>query len=242
MKSDSQFLREFGNTDSMLNKIKSTSPEAYDRIQSVLEMMSAEDRYYYVLGFIAGMECDNGKSEVLENVEKAVKKIPTKYTDRILEYLYENGNSYHGDLARADGIELSDSGLTAVIKKIEDCEIPVIVNSKEGKFKVYGLTDAGKKYIRFKVYNGKKDGCSVQGPCLSKEINLLKKENVPQKQIDENKTDTPKKTRESWDCDNGTDISAEAEQMDRKHEMRSKMLKEIEQDMECWLEKRGSRL
>lgn len=136
---DSRILKKI--TDEILDK----SPEMYKRLEKDIENMNDEGKVYYALGFSAGIKLLSDNTFSVDHIRKAVRSIPTKATDKILEYLYNHSECYHGELAKATNV--SDSRLSTIIKKIEQCSIPLLEISKEGKYKVYNLTYEGRQYV-----------------------------------------------------------------------------------------------
>lgn len=78
-------------------------------------------------------------------IQQQIIQSRTKYCERILKLLYQEGELYHGDLA--DKLQVSPSGLHAVIKKILETTPPLIVVNQIGKYKIYTLPDYVKKYF-----------------------------------------------------------------------------------------------
>lgn len=133
--------------DVFLNEIREVRPEVMKDLLANMDHMDELEKVRYLQGVLFAVK-ERGQPAEDENVlSDAVHRIPTKYTDRILLCLYQNEKSYHGDLAKADAVQLTNSGLTAVMKKIESCRIPVVRVLKEGKYKIYSLTREGKHYV-----------------------------------------------------------------------------------------------
>lgn len=129
-------------------EILEKKPEIYKKLEKDTQNLSDESKLYYILGFSAGVGLLPDSRFSAEEIKKAVRGIPTKATDKILDYLYAHSECYHGELAKATG--LSDSGLSTIIKKIEQCPISLIEISREGKYKVYNLTQEGREYVKSK--------------------------------------------------------------------------------------------
>lgn len=147
------------NITEELNTIRSAAP---NEIDADLENMTSEQQYFYLLGYMAGSNKLQTQLPSIDAIEKAVCRLQTKYTDKILLYLYKEGKCYHRDLAANPDIQLSSSGLTAVIKKICACSIPLIETIKTGKFKIYYLTEAGKLYVKERLNTNAKTPALLQ--------------------------------------------------------------------------------
>lgn len=132
----------------LLKEILEKKPDIYQTLEKNTRYLNGEMKKYYFLGMIAGMEMQSESGVPIEDIKKAVRSIPTKATDKIVDYLYCHAECYHGELARAIGI--SDSGLSTIIKKIEQCPISLIETLREGKYKVYNLTKEGRQYVESK--------------------------------------------------------------------------------------------
>lgn len=83
------------------------------------------------------LECMSMQNEVL--------KISTKYRDEVLSILAKRGTMLHGDLASA--IEVSTSGLNAVIKRMNATSVKLINIEEVSKYKLYSITPIAYKYI-----------------------------------------------------------------------------------------------
>lgn len=71
--------------------------------------------------------------------------VKQKHRDALLETLYMQKNLLHSDLAKH--LNISASGLNAVLKKINDVADPPVKSTKVGKYKYYNLTAAGRRFV-----------------------------------------------------------------------------------------------
>lgn len=83
-----------------------------------------------------------------DTIRKQIIGIRSKYCESILELLTSEGELYHGDLA--EKLNMSPSGLNAIIKKMQECEPPIIEVMQIGKYKIYTVPSAVKEYIENK--------------------------------------------------------------------------------------------
>jgi hypothetical protein len=79
------------------------------------------------------------------NTRSEIQHVHTKYRDKILSVLVKRGTMLHGDLASA--LEVSASGLTAIIKKMNETSVQLIHVEEVSKFKLYSATPAAYSYI-----------------------------------------------------------------------------------------------
>ncbi|MCM1234668.1 MAG: hypothetical protein NC489_31585 [Ruminococcus flavefaciens] len=79
------------------------------------------------------------------NVQNEMMKVSTKYRDEILSVLAKRGTMLHGDLASA--IQVSASGLNAVIKRMNATPVKLINVEDVSKYKLYSITPIAYKYI-----------------------------------------------------------------------------------------------
>ncbi|MCH5264764.1 MAG: winged helix-turn-helix domain-containing protein [Lachnospiraceae bacterium] len=79
-------------------------------------------------------------------IQNQIIQSRTKYCEPILKLLFQEGELYHGDLA--DKLNISPSGLNAVIKKMQETDPPIIIINEIGKYKIYTLPDYMKEYFR----------------------------------------------------------------------------------------------
>lgn len=80
-----------------------------------------------------------------DSIKRQIIGIRSKYCEPILELLYQEGELYHGDLA--DKLDMSPSGLNVIIKKMQECDPPIIEILQIGKYKIYTLPPVVKEYI-----------------------------------------------------------------------------------------------
>ena len=81
-------------------------------------------------------------------IKRQIIGIRSKYSERILELLAQEGELYHGDLS--EKLNMSPSGLNAIIRKMQECDPPIIEIMQIGKYKIYTLPAAVKEYIENK--------------------------------------------------------------------------------------------
>lgn len=89
-----------------------------------------------------------------DTIRKQIMGIRSKYCESILEILASEGELYHGDLA--DKLKMTPSGLNVIIKKMLECDPPIIEVMQIGKYKIYTIPPAVKEYIENKGSNKKK--------------------------------------------------------------------------------------
>lgn len=77
--------------------------------------------------------------------QNEVLQISTKYKDEILSVLAKRGTMMHGDLASA--IEVSASGLNAIIKRMNATPVKLVNVEEVSKYKLYSITPIAYKYI-----------------------------------------------------------------------------------------------
>lgn len=80
-----------------------------------------------------------------KSIDKQVQEINSKHCIPILLIIYENEGITQGDLALR--LELLPSGLNAVVKKMERCNIPLVEVTQIGKYKKYSLPEYMKRYL-----------------------------------------------------------------------------------------------
>lgn len=83
-----------------------------------------------------------------DSIRKQIIAIRSKYCEPILEILAQEGELYHGDLA--EKLNMSPSGLNVIIKKMLECNPPIIEVMQIGKYKIYTLPPSVKEYIENK--------------------------------------------------------------------------------------------
>lgn len=79
------------------------------------------------------------------NVQNEIQQISTKYKDEVLSVLAKRGTMLHGDLAST--IEVSASGLNAIIKRMNATSVKLINVEEVSKYKLYSITPIAYKYI-----------------------------------------------------------------------------------------------
>ena len=80
-----------------------------------------------------------------DSIKKQIMGVRTKYCEPILELLAQEGELYHGDLS--EKLNMNPSGLNAIIKKMQECDPPIIEITQTGKYKIYTLPPEVKEYI-----------------------------------------------------------------------------------------------
>lgn len=84
-----------------------------------------------------------------DSIRKQIIGIRSKYCERILELLAREGELYHGDLS--EKLNMSPSGLSVIIKKMQECDPPIIEIMQIGKYKIYTLPQNVKEYIEMNL-------------------------------------------------------------------------------------------
>ena len=90
-----------------------------------------------------------------DSIRKQIIAIRSKYCEPILEILAKEGELYHGDLA--EKLNMSPSGLNVIIKKMLECDPPIIEVMQIGKYKIYTLPPSVKEYIENKFEKNAND-------------------------------------------------------------------------------------
>lgn len=80
-----------------------------------------------------------------DSIRKQIMGIRSKYCEPILELLAQEGELYHGDLA--EKLNMAPSGLNVIIKKMQECDPPIIEIVQIGKYKIYTLPPNVKEYM-----------------------------------------------------------------------------------------------
>ena len=80
-----------------------------------------------------------------DSIRKQIIGIRSKYCEPILELLAQEGELYHGDLA--EKLNMSPSGLNVIIKKMQECDPPIIEIMQIGKYKIYTLPPNVREYM-----------------------------------------------------------------------------------------------
>lgn len=79
------------------------------------------------------------------NIERQILEINSKHCRPILTAIYNDEGITQGELALK--MNLLPSGLTAVIKKMENADIPLVKVTQAGKFRRYSLPEEIKQYL-----------------------------------------------------------------------------------------------
>lgn len=100
--------------------------------------------------FVHGYLCNAAQRENIQRtdgslIRSQIIQTRSKYCEPVLELLANEGELYHGDLA--EKLDLSPSGLNAIIKKMQETEIPIINTTQIGKYKIYSLPDDVRDYM-----------------------------------------------------------------------------------------------
>ena len=127
------------------------------------ELVSSEDivlddmQEQFVRGYLCAKQKEDKDYEAdREKVRQQILQVRSKYCEPILELLFVEGELYHGELA--ERLELSPSGLNAIIKKMMEGTMPIIEMMQIGKYKIYTLPDAVRKYMESKSQSGSYEG------------------------------------------------------------------------------------
>lgn len=78
-------------------------------------------------------------------IERLITEVSPKNCLLILQTVHKNEGITHGELASACG--LLPSGLSNVIKRMQQCGLPLIEVSQKGKYRIYALPDYMKEYM-----------------------------------------------------------------------------------------------
>lgn len=78
-------------------------------------------------------------------IERQIKDISSKHTWSILQIVEREDGITHGELA--EKLHLLPSGLSAVVKKMENCALPLLDVSQIGKYRRYTLPNYVKQYL-----------------------------------------------------------------------------------------------
>lgn len=90
-----------------------------------------------------------------DSIRKQIISIRSKYCERILKLLAVEGELYHGDLS--EKLNMSPSGLSVIIKKMQECDPPIIEIMQIGKYKIYTLPPNVKEYVEMNLMEKKKN-------------------------------------------------------------------------------------
>lgn len=113
----------------------------------------------FIRGYLCAQKEESGEFGTdEERIRQQILQVRSKYCEPLLEFLFQEGELYHGDLA--EKLELSPSGLNAIIKKMMESDPPIIAMMQIGKYKIYSLPEAVKRYMenrsRSKVHEEEK--------------------------------------------------------------------------------------
>lgn len=108
--------------------------------------------------FVQGYLCSAMQQKNMQRTDDSmirnqIIQTRSKYCEPVLELLASEGELYHGDLA--EKLNLSPSGLNAIIKKMQETEPQIIKTTQIGKYKIYSLPDNVRDFML------KKDGAQV---------------------------------------------------------------------------------
>lgn len=81
------------------------------------------------------------KNDLLE-----IKNINSRYSDKIVELLFEKDVMNHNELAKE--LQVTTTNLSNIMKRIRDSKADVLRTEKSGKYKIYYLTDNGIRYAK----------------------------------------------------------------------------------------------
>lgn len=94
----------------------------------------------FVQGYLCGaMRQENMQRTDDSMIRNQIIQTRSKYCEPVLELLASEGELYHGDLA--EKLNLSPSGLNAIIKKMQETDPQIIKTTQIGKYKIYSLPD-----------------------------------------------------------------------------------------------------
>ena len=95
-----------------------------------------------------------------DSIRRQIMGIRSKYCEPILELLAREGELYHGDLS--EKLNMSPSGLNVIIKKMQECDPPIIEILQIGKYKIYTLPPSVKEYMESRREAGGGRGGSAE--------------------------------------------------------------------------------
>lgn len=105
-----------------------------------------EEQNAFVQGYLCGTAQQGATQRTDDSlIRDQIIQTRSKYCEPVLELLANEGELYHGDLA--EKMNLSPSGLNAIIKKMQETEIPIINTTQIGKYKIYSLPDDVREYM-----------------------------------------------------------------------------------------------
>lgn len=107
-----------------------------------------------------------------DSIRKQIMGIRSKYCEPILELLAQEGELYHGDLS--ERLNMAPSGLNSIIKKMQECDPPIIEIMQIGKYKIYTLPPNVREYMENrKNEKGVATGQEYAGESVEEENVLL---------------------------------------------------------------------
>ena len=120
--------------------------DAYMESEGPSNIKLDEERKAFVQGYLcSAMQKENIQKADGNSIRSQIIQTRSKYCEPVLELLANEGELYHGDLA--EKLNLSPSGLNAIIKKMQETEIPIINTTQIGKYKIYSLPDDVREYM-----------------------------------------------------------------------------------------------
>lgn len=128
-----------------LRKIMAEYQKANDFVFSG-KMTLDSGQEQFVRGYLCAQQREMEDFETdSEEIHNQILHVRSKYCEPILKLLFQEEELYHGDLAKK--LELSPSGLNAIIKKIMEQEPPIIEMTQFGKYTIYTLADRARRYM-----------------------------------------------------------------------------------------------
>lgn len=126
---------------------------SYEEEQEVVfpaDVELSDEQKYFVRGYLCanGENVESGTQKTDDAVRKQILQVRSKYCEPILELLAREGELYHGDLA--EKMEMTPSGLNAIIKKMQEGDTTLIETMEIGKYKIYTIPDSVKNYMKNK--------------------------------------------------------------------------------------------
>lgn len=118
-------------------------PSVEDKLWKIYEA-GYEMALYSIMSRIADY-----KNDLLE-----IKNINSRYSDKIVELLFEKDVMNHNELAKE--LKVTTTNLSNIMKRIRDSNADVLRAEKSGKYKIYYLTDNGIRYAKKIVKNKQK--------------------------------------------------------------------------------------
>ena len=100
----------------------------------------------FVRGYLCAQQKETEDFETdSEKIRRQILQVRSKYCEPILKLLFQEEELYQGDLAVK--LELSPSGLSAIIKKMMEQKPPIIEMTQFGKYTIYTLPDRVRRYM-----------------------------------------------------------------------------------------------